>query len=313
MMRKMFPGALLFAAVVCFSGVVQGVFAEGQRERSAPPPAVDMDSLMFDVSDALDQMDAAFQPSPSDMTLEAEYGLGRAVAAAILEEYGAYTDNPALTAYLNKICLAIVINSPRPSLFSGYHVEILDSDELAAFASPGGHIFLSRGLIAAAPSEDALAAVIAHEISHIQHRHIAIIIAHERTVQELTSAANRAASIASRYLTEQERLAILQASLSSSINTLFRDGYSREQEFEADRAARVLLSNAGYDPAALEEMLRVLDKKKLPGNLSRTHPSPALRMSNLQSSPLSIWGESGQGTHAARAARNARFNAVMGE
>jgi predicted Zn-dependent protease len=67
-----------------------------------------------------------------EMTLEDDYYAGRAVAAEILKSYRVFTEDPELARYLNKICLAIVINSPRPVLFNGYHVQVLDSDEISA-------------------------------------------------------------------------------------------------------------------------------------------------------------------------------------
>ena len=310
MRRKPFF-ALFLAFVFCIPGLT--VFAEGRQERGgAPVPAPgfpDMDTILRDVSEAFTQMDEALAASPLEMTLEDEYFLGRAVAAEILRVYRPYTANPALTAYLNKIVLAITINSPKPTLFSGYRVEILDTDEIYAFATPGGHIFISRGLIDIAPSEDALAAVIAHEVAHIQLRHVASILSNERTVQDLAAVAERSALMAARHLTDQESSAIFQASLTASINVLFRDGYSREQEFEADQKARLLLINAGYDPGALVEMLRILDQMHRPGNISRTHPSPAMRIANLENTPVNVWRVPGRETQAAR---EARFNAILG-
>jgi len=307
-MRKIRPIVLFLALAFCFSTL--SAFAEGRQERQDPAPVTfDMDTLMRDVSDAFAQMDEAFRPSLIEMTMEDEYYLGRAVAAKILRAHRPYTGNPALTAYLNKIALAITINSPKPSLFSGYRVEILDTDEIHAFATPGGHIFISRGLINLAPSEDALAAIIAHEVAHIQLRHIPAILANEQTVQDLSAVAERAASIASRHLTEQERTAIFQVSVTTSINVLFRDGFSQGQELEADREARLLLINAGYDPAALEEMLRILDQVHRPGNLSSTHPPPSVRIANLRSTPVNVWRSTGQETLAAR---RARFNTILG-
>jgi len=253
-------------------------------------------------------MDQAFRSSPAEMTLEDEYFLGRAVAAEILKVYRPYTADPALKTYLNKICLSITVNSLRPSLFNGYHVEILDTDEICAFASPGGHIFISRGLIALTPSEDALAAVIAHELAHIQLRHVAAILAQERTVQDLSAAAERAATIASRHLTAQERAAIFQVSLTASINTLFRNGYSQNQEFEADRMARLLLISAGYDPAALGELLQILNQKHQPGNMNTTHPSPAMRITNLGNLPANVREGTGRETLPAR---GPRFNRTL--
>jgi len=243
------------------------------------------------------------------MTLEDEYYLGRAVAAEILRMYKPYTANPALTAYLNKICLAITVNSPRPSLYTGYHVEILDTDEICAFATTGGHIFISRGLIAITPSEDALAAVIAHEVAHIQLRHVAAILSNERTVQDLSAVAERAASISARHSAEAERAALFQASLTASINTLFRNGYSRDQEFEADRTARQLLINAGYDPAALGELLGILSQRLRSGNMNSTHPSPSARIATLGNVPGNVREGTGRETQSTR---RPRFNRALG-
>ena len=314
-MRRAFP-VILFC-VFCLLGLTNPAFVEGQIDwqgggrNIGRGAGLDIESLRRDAAGALVLMDEAFRPSPLEMTLEDEYFLGRAVAAEILKVFGAYTSNPALTAYLNKICLAITINSPKPTLFSGYWVEILDTDGIYAFATSGGHIFISRGLINIAPSEDALAAVIAHEVAHIQLRHMASIMAEEHTVQELRIVSERAAAMAGRHLTEQERTALLQSSLTASINTLFRDGYSREQEFEADQKARILLINAGYNPAALEEILGILDQRHIPGNLSRTHPSPAMRIANLRSIPVPATSRVylDPTTIAARAFR---FNAIVG-
>ena len=301
MVRKNFS---TLAAILLFSiaGLLLPPFVAGQQPGSPFGPS-GPGSLGGNLSDALRHMDRALEPSVSDMTLEDEYYLGRAVAAGILRVYRPYTADPALTAYLNNIVQAIVINSPRPVLFSGYHVEILDTNEIAAFATPGGHIFISRGLIALAPSEDALAAVLAHEIAHIQLRHVLSIIENERLVQDLTAVGDRAAAIAA-HSPLQKRAVLLRASLSLSLNTLFRDGYSREQEFQADQMAELLLVRAGYDPVALRELLVLIGQRPQTGNMSSTHPSPAMRIANLGN----ITGGTGQSTLSTR---RARFNSAL--
>jgi predicted Zn-dependent protease len=222
--------------------------------------------------------------------------------------YEPFTADPELTRYLNKICQAISINSSKPTLFTGYHVEILNTDEICAYATPGGHIFLSRGLIACAPSEDCLAAVIAHELAHIQLRHVAAVLSNERTVQDLSAAADRAASIAARSLTPEEKADLFRESLSVSVDTLFRDGYSRSQEFEADRMARLLLIAAGYDQNALVEMLEILGKSLGSGNMGKTHPSPAQRIESLKNN-ASVDARAGTGRNTL-SARRPRFNSV---
>jgi predicted Zn-dependent protease len=125
-------------------------------------------------------------------TPEDEYYIGRAVAANILAAYKPYTMNPQLTHYLNLICQVLVVNSSMPAIYNGYFVTILNSSELNAFASPGGHIFITKGLIEEVHSEDALAGIIAHELAHIMLRHGMKIINETRFESEIDSMAQRA-------------------------------------------------------------------------------------------------------------------------
>ena len=136
-------------------------------------------------ADAISQSARAIGTAAEEITPEQEYYIGRAVAANILSTYKLWNGNAALTAYLNNICMAIAINSPRPYIFNGYRLAILDSNEINAFATSGGHIFVTRGLINAAKSEDALAGVIAHEIAHIQLKHGIKAIKNSRITQAI--------------------------------------------------------------------------------------------------------------------------------
>jgi len=111
-----------------------------------------------------------------NLTPEDEYYLGKAVAANILAVYKPYTIIPKLTNYLNLICQALVINSNQPAIRNGYHVMLLDSRELNAFSTAGGHIFITKGLIDIVPSEDAIAGIIAHELAHVMLKHSLKII-----------------------------------------------------------------------------------------------------------------------------------------
>jgi predicted Zn-dependent protease len=264
------------AAVLFFLSSFSLLMAKGQSDLG--PEAYQ------GASDALSQMDKAIESNQDTMTAEDDYYVGRAVAAGILKNYSLYTGNPALTRYLNRICLAIVINSRQPVLYNGYHVEILDSDEINAFATPGGHIFLTRALAECAASEDELAAVIAHEIAHIQLRHAAGIIENQRLVQDLGATADRAASIAARELSAGERAVLFGESVREMIDTLLRNGFTQSQEFDADAMAMVLLADAGYNPLGLIDILKILDKnqKDHPGGFNTTHPSPVQRISNAE-------------------------------
>ena len=233
--------------------------------------------------DALSSMERAFDQNES--TLEDEYYLGRAVAANILAVYKPYTGNPALTRYLNRICQAIVINSVQPAIFKNYSVIILDSPEFNALSSPGGHIFLTRGLVEAAASEDMLAAVIAHELAHIMLKHSADIIEGMRLNDEMAAMADRASALAGNS-EAASRLLSFRNSVSAVVDMLVKNGYSQAQEFEADREAAALLAASGYNPQALVEMLRILQgvQASQMGGFNATHPSPNERIASVEGS-----------------------------
>jgi len=236
-------------------------------------------------ANAISMSAKAIGTAAEEITPEQEYYIGRAVAANILSTYSIWNGNPALTSYLNLICTAITINSPKPDVYSGYHVAILNNDEINAFATSGGHIFVTRGLIGAARTEDALAAVIAHEIAHIQLQHSIKAIKSSRITQALlvtgTAAAGAVTGMDVNQLTD-----VFNESIGEIIQTMVNSGYSQTQEFDADRTAMSLLAGAGYNPAGLLEMLNVLNSMYVPSSsgFGKTHPSPAQRITNAQRS-----------------------------
>ena len=272
----------VFCIFACFC--VQSIYGGGQSQKKDSGSKATNQSAQSLSADALGFMDNAFNSMDDTMTMEDAYYLGRAVAANILAVYKPYTQNPELTSYLNRICQTIAINSPQPEMFNGYHVIVLDSPEFNAFASPGGHILITKGLVDAAADEEMLAAVIAHEFAHILLSHGVSIIADMRLNDALTATAERAAGIAARESQEAARAALFRSSVTSMVDTMIKNGYSRAQEFEADTTAITLLAAAGYNPGALAELLKVLQRvqSSQKGGFNSTHPSPAERLNNAE-------------------------------
>ncbi|MDR3114293.1 MAG: M48 family metalloprotease [Treponema sp.] len=254
--------------------------AHGKQDR---PPDQDLQFLQEDLDSGFAQMDRAFNEE-EELSPEETYYLGRAVAANIMEHYTPYGENPTLTAYLNLICRALVLNSPNPIIFNGYHVLILDSQEINAFATSGGHILVTLGLLNAADSEDALAAVIAHEIAHIHLRHGVELIQNMRLTQDLSAFGDRAAGIASRGASTEVPGNRFAAAVREMVNALVVHGYAQAQEFEADAQALALLAATGYEPSGLIEVLQVLEttQRSHPGGFNQTHPAPALRIAQVE-------------------------------
>jgi predicted Zn-dependent protease len=245
----------------------------------------------------------------ADYSPEDVYYLGRAVAADIISRYRPYKQNRGLSDYLNSICTALIVNSSvkAPAMYNGYHVLVLDSSEMNAFASPGGHIFITRGLAECAPSEDALAAVIAHEIAHIQLEHSISLLSDKdiSLMLELDQVARQSRQKAARLRPLSERIGSLRESVQAMTDALFTNGYSQKQEFEADIYALSLLQSAGYRPTALVDMLRILQQKQAGSRSSfySTHPMPSLRINNIQS-------QSGRRFTDTGAFRKNRFEAI---
>jgi predicted Zn-dependent protease len=255
---------------------------------------------------AIDLSTQAVANAIEDITPEQEYYIGRAVAANILKNYSLWNGNRALTSYANRICNAIVINSPRPEIYNGYHVAILDSNEINAFATSGGHIYITRGLISSAKSEDSLAGVIAHEIAHIQLQHSIKAIKTSRITQALMVTGASAAGAVTGY-DVNEMTNIFNETVGDIVSELVNNGYSQIQEFDADNTAMSLLAGAGYNPSGLIEMLRELEKtqKGHSGGFNKTHPSPDKRLAVAEKAIYLQPNVVDTGSY-----RRARFNAV---
>lgn len=217
----------------------------------------------------------------ADFTPEQEYYIGRAVGASVLEHNRPYP-NKIATNYINVLGATLAQASDLPETFGGYHFMILDSDVINAYAAPGGLIFVTRGLLKCCRTEDAVAAVLAHEIGHVQHKHGLQSIKKSRITSSLTLlAAIGAAAVAGEQL--GELTSHFGGSISDITDTINK-GYSRSFEREADRTAVTILERTGYDPTALIDMLRVMEKNMTPGGFgfAKNHPSPASRIADVQ-------------------------------
>jgi predicted Zn-dependent protease len=218
-----------------------------------------------------------------DITPEQEYYIGRAVGATILDQYDPYVaEDP--TTYINLLGQSLALFSDRPETFGGYHFLILDSDEINAFAAPGGFIFISRGLLRCANSEDAVAAVLAHEIGHVQEKHGLKAIKKSRVSSALAGLAKTTAGTVMTDDQLDDLTTIFDNTIGDITSTLIDSGYSQLQEREADMDAIKILKRSGYNPYALIDLLRVMDKRLKPDgkDFAKTHPDPEDRITYIE-------------------------------
>ena len=217
-----------------------------------------------------------------DITPEQEYYVGRTVAATVLTQYKPLAKED-LNGYLNRIGQSLAQFSTRPETFGGYHFIALDSDEINAFAAPGGLILATRGLLKCCQNEDQLAAVLAHEIGHVEKLHGLRAIKTGR----LNSALTILAVEAGKNLAGEQLAEVTQAfdeSINDITDTLMNSGYSRKLEYEADAAAVAILKQSGYQPGALAAMLENMAKNwdASRRDFAATHPAPADRLAELR-------------------------------
>ncbi len=181
-----------------------------------------------------------------------EIEIGQEVARAVEAEFGVWHD-AAAQQRVAAIGQRIVPASDRPALT--YHFTILDTDEVNAFAVPGGFIFVTRGMLEFVNPvpDDELASVIGHEIAHVARRHAA------KRIERVTLAIAALEAVVHRNQ-DWERIYETQAAqiIKDTTGELLVSGWGRNQEFDADHYGVLYMQQAGYDPnAAITLFLRM--------------------------------------------------------
>jgi predicted Zn-dependent protease len=232
-------------------------------------------------ADSIKKSSSAIGKAYDKLTPEQEYYVGRSVAASILSSYKPY-DGQAANQYLNTIGQALALSSDMPETFGGWHFLIMDTDEINAFSAPGGLILISRGMLRCCKNETEVAAVLAHEIGHVQHQHGLQAIKKSRWTSALTTTlAEGAKNLGSEELAELTTA--FEGSISDITSTMVNSGYARKLESEADATAIIIMKRVGYNPNGLKNMLLEMGR-----NLShdergfaKTHPAPADRIADI--------------------------------
>lgn len=211
-------------------------------------------------------------------SVESERKLGEQASKELVAEIGLY-DDPKLAACVNDTGQRIV-NQLRDRQFN-FEFQIIDQPVVNALSLPGGHVYVTRGLLALTNSQDELAGVLGHETTHVIKRHAA----------QRTDAATVPAifSLPGALVgTVAPRAGDLLAAPALGAGAVFLAGYGRNQEREADRVGQELAARAGFDPHAMPQFLDRLgqsesldsspDDRRMPGIL-QTHPQTQERVS----------------------------------
>ena len=202
---------------------------------------------------------------------EKEREIGFGIAATVAGRY-TLVDDRALNEYVNLVGQAVAQQSIRGAEVD-FRFGVLDTDEVNAFAAPGGFILVSRGALALMDSEADLAGVLAHEVAHVDQKHVLDEIRRSSVIKTASDEGALAG-------------ALLDAVAEFGTSMLFT-GLSREDEMEADSLGLLYATATGYRPTGLADFLRaLLAAEEAAGEhvaeWKATHPSTAERLQSIE-------------------------------
>lgn len=239
----------------------------------------------FDIGEAISGAQDVSR-SITGIDQEEEIEIGHDAAALLLGAAPPVKDK-AIQTYVNRVGRWVANQTERPDL--PWRFCVLDTPSVNAFATPGGNIFITRGLLYSLRNEAELAGVLAHEAAHVISKH------HIEAMTSLTSGAGGLLKLYKQ--TDEGRDNFATTTLVDTFKNLYTSGLDQDDEFEADRMGVVIAARAGYDPYALIAVLQTLETGDRDNqNLSlmfKTHPEPRERITRLETAlePLDAYAE----------------------
>jgi beta-barrel assembly-enhancing protease len=202
-----------------------------------------------------------------------EIQIGQGMTETLLGARPLYND-AELQHYVNEVGLWVAQQSDRPNL--PWHFGVNDSDHINAFATPGGFIIITKGMMRQLRNEAELAGVLGHEVAHVNQKH------HLKALRKSAFASLLGEGVAGASNSKQAELV---KSLAGPTKELYARGLDKSDEFEADRMGVVFAARAGYDPYGLPAVLTTLasadPKDTFLTLLYKTHPLPQARLDRL--------------------------------
>lgn len=227
----------------------------------------------FDFQKALD---IAKKVQQASKTVEEpdEIEIGHGIAANLLGA-SPLLANDKVQQYVNQVGRWVSLHTERPGL--PWQFGVLESTDINAFATPGGTIFITQGLLLKLNNESELAGVLAHEMVHVLRKH------HLAALQK-SARMDIASDLAGEALKDKANSAIMDKAIKAGTEVYAR-GLDKNDEFEADRMGIVIATRAGYDPYGLPAVLQMLDASNAQDSslalMFKTHPAPHDRISLL--------------------------------
>ena len=200
----------------------------------------------------------------TNMSDEQEISLGEQTNRQLLSRSFRVHRDDALTAYVDEIGQSLVPHSDRPDI--PYIFQVVEDDGINAFATMGGYVYITTGLLAAAENEAEVAGVLGHEIGHIAEKH---------ALDQMRDVAI-ARGVAGAFGLSRNQMAAIAVDVALHLPN------SRKDELVADEHGFVTMGEAGYDQTGMATLMKKLDSGNSPPALFSTHPNPRDRVERLQ-------------------------------
>ncbi|MEG3843807.1 M48 family metallopeptidase [Microcoleus sp. herbarium14] len=199
----------------------------------------------------------------SNLSDRQEVTVGRQINQQLTSSEFKIDGDRATTVYINRIGQRLAQQSTRPNI--PYTFQVIDDDNINAFATMGGFVYVNKGLMAAADNEAELASVIAHEIGHISARH---------SIQQMRQMAIASGVAAATGLSGSRAVQI-------GVELALRRPHSRQAEYEADQLGLQTMGRSGYAQSGMVDFMKKLLNKPSPPSILSTHPATGDRIAAI--------------------------------
>jgi predicted Zn-dependent protease len=278
------PVAFIVASFVCAASAQAQFGNLGDRLKKAQ-----------EAKGKLDKQVAEIKISDAD-----ERKLGEEVSAKLRQEFGVYQDKD-VTKYVSLVGKVLAQSSSRPYL--DWQFIVLDTDGVNAFASPGGIVHVTRGLLGLVRNESELAGVLGHEVTHVTAKHTVRAIEKSKVISLGAEQAGNSSSLGQTVLSQLANAAY---------TNIISNAFDRDDEVEADRVGIGLANKAAYSPHGLSDVLKRLQERNKdqdqPNGLFASHPLIKDRIANMASA-ITEGKLSASATVAPRYAKHIAFTA----
>ncbi|MEA5462223.1 M48 family metallopeptidase [Leptothoe sp. PORK10 BA2] len=200
----------------------------------------------------------------TNMSDAQEISLGSQVNQQLLSRSFRLHRDARLTSYIDEIGQRLIPHSDRPDI--PYVFQVVEDDSINAFATMGGYVYVTTGLLAAAANESEVAGVLGHEVGHIAEKH---------ALDQMRDVAI-AQGVAGAFGLSRNQMVSIAVDVALTLPN------SRKDELVADDHGFITMGEAGYDQTGMATLMQKLDSGSNPPAIFSTHPNPAARVARLQ-------------------------------